>query len=810
LLVLFLLIGFSSYLFFPSKALAGSSPYDVPTNVRSGWDSIYGGKIFNEYSGKMLIYDVYSSKYISSGYSIQNRNFGQGTQPYVWFTGWAVLFGNKDHTAGNNDTYIVAKKVKGSGIGTEKVYGTITRGWHATEDLEYNNQGTGIYNECASSVTNVPNDTCNMRYDYVGFEAFLPVDELFSNSKENASWKLYIVKQVDSRIVYTPLILPFSFDNKSFNGGEVSLSSGVNANTLKMNTSGVLRRSYPRETASSVIGDLGSNRYFTEGNNYTRVDVEESQTAIWYGVRSPHDSNRTKWAVTAYWQFAGSQAEIEYTPPPNKPPVANFTYSPTTIYNNTTVNFTEQASDPDNDPLRYQWAYQTPGSNTWVNFSTSANPTKILNIKGTWDIRLTVTDPDGLSDSIIKSPVVVNRPPVADFTYSPTTIYNNTTVSFNENASDLDNDSLSYQWAYQTPGSSTWVNFSTSVNPSKVLNIKGTWDIKLTVTDSSGVSDYQIKSPVVNNRPPVADFTYSPKTIYNNTTVNFNKNASDADGDTLTYQWAYQTPGSSTWVNFSSAANPTKVLNIKGTWDIRLTVTDSSGSSSSKTKSPVVINRAPVANFTFDKSDYFVGDTATINDASYDLDGDILIYKYTIIAPNGTSMGKTTAEFTYYFNVEGDYKFKLEVQDPEGAKDTIIKIVSVKELTIEGVVNHTLQWEEIHHKKGNLPHQFYSGEDLVLAASITNYPANYVKATLDGKLVNGNMYTRSTSLTKMSNISYTGMFAGQDFIEKYPLRKGFVPIEFEVQYINGQVRKHKVNIEIIDNALNAYSLHRLY
>ncbi|WP_231868383.1 PKD domain-containing protein, partial [Fictibacillus phosphorivorans] len=301
-----------------------------------------------------------------------------------------------------------------------------------------------------------------------------------------------------------------------------------------------------------------------------------------------------------YVFFAGQQMdhryEVKYRV--KQAPTANFNHSPATKYNDTEVTFTNTSSDPDNQTLSYKWEYQKPGESTWTSFSTSKNPTKTLNIKGTWDIRLTVTDFDGLSDTVTKSPVVSNRAPVADFTYSPTTIYNNTTVTFSENASDADGDPLTYQWAYQTPGSSTWVNFSTAANPTKILNIKGTWNIRLTVTDPSGTSASVIKSPTVVNRLPVADFNYSPTTIYNNTNVNFTELASDPDGDTLTYQWAYQTPGSSTWVDFSTAANPTKILNIKGTWDIRLTVTDSSNSTASVTKYPVVINRAPVADFT--------------------------------------------------------------------------------------------------------------------------------------------------------------------------------------------------------------------
>uniref|UniRef100_UPI00191D40DC hypothetical protein n=1 Tax=Aeromonas sp. Ne-1 TaxID=1675689 RepID=UPI00191D40DC len=101
------------------------------------------------------------------------------------------------------------------------------------------------------------------------------------------------------------------------------------------------------------------------------------------------------------------------------------------------------------------------------------NPTKVLNKKKTWNIRLTVTDDDGATNSITKSPVVSNRNPVADFTYSPTSsIYNNTTITFTDKSSDPDGDTLTYKWEYQEPSSTTWTQFSTEKNPTKVLNKK--------------------------------------------------------------------------------------------------------------------------------------------------------------------------------------------------------------------------------------------------------------------------------------------------------------------------------------------------
>src|SRR5690606_28402866 len=248
----------------------------------------------------------------------------------------------------------------------------------------------------------------------------------------------------------------------------------------------------------------------------------------------------------------------------NRAPVANFSWSPTTIYNDTNVTFSNSSSDADGDSLTYQWAYQESGSSTWVNFSTAKNPSRVFNKKKVWNIRLTVSDGEA-SHSVTKSLTVQNRAPVANFSWSPTTIYNDTSVTFSNSSSDADKDSLTYQWSYQEPGSSTWVNFSKSTTPIMVFNKKWTWNIRLTASD--GTASHSVtKSLTVINRAPVANFSWSPSTIYNDTTFKFSNSSTDADKDPLTYKWEYQEPNSTTWVSFSTAENPTRILNKQEVW----------------------------------------------------------------------------------------------------------------------------------------------------------------------------------------------------------------------------------------------------
>lgn len=289
------------------------SPYDVPSNLKKLklTSSNQADRSARANSRKKLVYDVYrgvSNHNLKKGWNIEYKDFGKGRQPYLTFYGWSALMGYRHHYANNQNTYIRAQNTRTGEVQTYKLQQT---NLDATKDLEYNRSSSNnIYNPCSTSARDKLANECNMYYQHVGFKAYLPLNELFPNGTRNESWKLVLIKQVgdskDSRIMWDYLRLPFDFENLSFNNGSVELTSGINANTLIMNTEGVARRNYARETGYS-------GQYFSKGSPYTRVSQNENYTAIWYGVRSPHDNNATKWAVSSYWTFGGLQAELTYS-----------------------------------------------------------------------------------------------------------------------------------------------------------------------------------------------------------------------------------------------------------------------------------------------------------------------------------------------------------------------------------------------------------------------------------------------------------------------------------------------------------------
>lgn len=287
------------------------SPYEVSKDSwNKRWDN-KGHRGASETSGKRLVYDIFtgqSSHKYKKKWEIQEKAFqGKEKQKYLVFWGWSALQGYHHHYRDNQATYIL---LYNPSTKEEKMYKAEMTNLDASEDMEYGralSDDKTIYNPCGESTFNKKSDSCNMYYKYVGFKAWIPLNEIFPENK-NTTWRLYIVKNVEGHVVHDELRLPFEFEKLKYAMGEISLISEIDTDKLVMNTEGVIRRSQPRANNPDDVG-----KYFTKEKKYTKIDHDEREgTAIWYGVRSPEDGNKKRWTSSPFWTFSGSQAVLKY------------------------------------------------------------------------------------------------------------------------------------------------------------------------------------------------------------------------------------------------------------------------------------------------------------------------------------------------------------------------------------------------------------------------------------------------------------------------------------------------------------------
>jgi len=162
-----------------------------------------------------------------------------------------------------------------------------------------------------------------------------------------------------------------------------------------------------------------------------------------------------------------------------KGPVASFTYSPTTVYVNTTaVTFTDTSTDEDGTIASWEWDL---GDGTTA---TTQNVTHTYSTVATVTVTLTVTDNDGTNDTTTQSITVSYTPPTAAFTYDPmVNITVNTTITFTDNSTKGDANITSWLWDFGDD------NTSNATNPTHQYAAIGDYTVTLTVTDANDETD---------------------------------------------------------------------------------------------------------------------------------------------------------------------------------------------------------------------------------------------------------------------------------------------------------------------------------
>jgi len=162
-------------------------------------------------------------------------------------------------------------------------------------------------------------------------------------------------------------------------------------------------------------------------------------------------------------------------------PKASFTYTPQEPTIQDTVFFYDTSNDPDGSVVSWTWDFGDGFT------STLKDLTHDYSDKGSYTVTLTVTDNDGNTDTIEEIITVLNLPPTADFTYSPSSPAAGKEVQFTDKSSDPEGKSLEYLWDF---GDSTT---STKENPVHRYEEGGEYTIKLSVTDDEDDEDDIIK-----------------------------------------------------------------------------------------------------------------------------------------------------------------------------------------------------------------------------------------------------------------------------------------------------------------------------
>ena len=175
--------------------------------------------------------------------------------------------------------------------------------------------------------------------------------------------------------------------------------------------------------------------------------------------------------------------------PPNRPPVPQFFFSPTSPREGDAVLFDGSGSSDDGSIASFSWNFGDGSS------GAGSRHTHRYQLAGAYNVVLTVTDDRGSSASTTPAPITVvpSADPVASFAISPTEPSVGQPVHLNASASTAapGRNITAYAWDFGDGSSGS------GVTASHVYTASGSYAILLTVTDGIGRKATQVQTVTV-------------------------------------------------------------------------------------------------------------------------------------------------------------------------------------------------------------------------------------------------------------------------------------------------------------------------
>ena len=256
----------------------------------------------------------------------------------------------------------------------------------------------------------------------------------------------------------------------------------------------------------------------------------------------------------------------------------------------------------------------------------------------------------------------------ATFTANPTAPTDHQPVLFDASASKSTTGTItSWQWNFGDGSTGSGETVSHSFNSS------GDFEVKLTVTDSIGASNFTSqKITVGRGTNPAADFFVSPSSPVVDQQVFFNATNSQPTGNgrsLVAYDWDFGDGSTGTGVTASHR------YGAAGTYTVALTVTDDAGHKGVKSQSLVVGSGNPNAQITVSPPSGKVGDTISlIGSQSTTAPGRTIVSYAWNFGDNSTGSGATTS---HRYLTAGTFTVTLVVTDDQGRQGIATATVTI-------------------------------------------------------------------------------------------------------------------------------------
>ncbi|MBW2968021.1 PKD domain-containing protein [Candidatus Woesearchaeota archaeon] len=303
---------------------------------------------------------------------------------------------------------------------------------------------------------------------------------------------------------------------------------------------------------------------------------------------------------------------------------------------------------------------------TWstATSGTSVSASHTYPLEGDFNATCRVTDSDGDVGEDSELFTVANNPPVTNL-YTNISIVDTSTgveplsLLFNCTVGD-GNDPFDYVIDFGDGSAS--VPASTA---SHTYVQDGTYSATCTVTDTDGDSDIDVETVIVYDTEPDANFNYSPSAPVEGDAVSFTDASTAYDG-IVAWDWDLGDG------NTSTAADPSHIYGLEGSYLVTLCVTDGDGDVTCHSELVDVANNVPVVTVTAvpDTGDEPLDSTITCSAT-----GGNAPLTYLVQYGDGDSTTSTTSSHTY--DQDGSYPVVCMVTDDDGDIGTGFATVAV-------------------------------------------------------------------------------------------------------------------------------------
>ena len=322
------------------------------------------------------------------------------------------------------------------------------------------------------------------------------------------------------------------------------------------------------------------------------------------------------------------------------------------ISNSTTTQIFEELGDPNQDNA--SWQQQS------VDLTAFAGQT----------IYILFEAADGGGGSLVEAAVddieitgiLGNQPPQITNPGDQSSV-EGTVVNFQILATDVEGDTLSYDSTSLPSGLA--INTSTGLISGTLTNSLGTVPVTIDVSDGTSTSSVSFSWTITpDNDPPVVSNPGNRTNQEGDSSIALQINASDTDGDTLTYS-ATGLPSGLSINSTTGVISGDLDFNSSGTYGVDVTVTDGIFTPSvSFTWIVNDVNRAPSFDSSMNNQTSAEGDSVNLSTSASDPDNDTLTYSATGL-PDGVSVNSSTGAITGILSAisSGNYNVQVTVSD---------------------------------------------------------------------------------------------------------------------------------------------------